>query len=726
MGQINTNNYPTVNSLADADLLIVENATNGTGTTTPKQLRENAIGTGTLQTSAQTVIGAVNELKGEIDAGAGVVCYDVNTITSGYLGGQFSGSANLLLLHLTTDGTADATNGYMMMLSYSRPVARFAYGRLVDSDGVAYKQDVYADNTIICKISNSGEGTESDPVQVVILGIINAGFMLTPTAVVSDRDIIDGQGNTLSVLAEALTKTASGNPVVITDCAGGKARSLITEINAIQDLHGYDYPWAGGAGKNLLPMTVDGIKALNTSGVWSGNTYTINGGTFQIVTDNDGNVTSVKANGTFTATSVFIFINSNDMTTNFAKAILGQTIVLNGCPARTGNPYVLMFNTWGTTSVIYDNGTDLAQLSVPSTINGYRCDIQMYAGTISNVTFHPMIRTSGDASFAPYSNICPISGRDSVVVDDTGKNLLECKCATFTSYGVTFTNNGDGSFKLNGISTGNFSIRLDQSVHNGSDNLKAYEAGSYTLSGASSKFYTNIMQLGTWVKLLDFGFNATNTATATQALNNCFIIIGINSGTSFNNETFKIMIERGTTATDYEPYAHSSATIQLGTTVYGADINWDTGVGTVKTQRIAFDGSEAWTASNGSVTACMRVESPVISDAEKNSANNHLMGLISNMFKEKTPDQTYVGGESNIGFSMGRDGKISVCQTGSKNMVVADWKTWLATNPLQVEYKLATPTTIQLTPEQLEMLKGYNRVTIEDGSIELGYIAKLT
>ena len=210
MGQINTNNYPTVDSLADADLLIVENATNGTGTTTPKQLRENAIGTDTLQTSAQTVTGAINELKGEIDAGAGVVCYDVDTITSGYLGGQFSGSANLLLLHLTTDGTADATNGYMMMLSYTRPVARLAYGQLVDADGVAYKQDVYADNTIICKISDSGTGTESDPKQVVILGIINAGFMLTPTAVVSDRDIQDGQGNTLSTLGDIGLSVVNG------------------------------------------------------------------------------------------------------------------------------------------------------------------------------------------------------------------------------------------------------------------------------------------------------------------------------------------------------------------------------------------------------------------------------------------------------------------------------------------------------------------------------------
>ena len=63
MGQINTNNYPTVDSLTDTDLLIVENATHGTGTTTPKQLRENAIGTDPLQTTAQTVTGAINELK---------------------------------------------------------------------------------------------------------------------------------------------------------------------------------------------------------------------------------------------------------------------------------------------------------------------------------------------------------------------------------------------------------------------------------------------------------------------------------------------------------------------------------------------------------------------------------------------------------------------------------------------------------------------------------------
>jgi hypothetical protein len=57
---------------------------------------------------------------------------------------------------------------------------------------------------------------------------------------------------------------------------------------------------------------------------------------------------------------------------------------------------------------------------------------------------------------------------------------------------------------------------------------------------------------------------------------------------------------------------------------------------------------------------------------------------------------------------------------------VSDFKAALANNPLQICYTLATPTTIQLTPTEVQMLKGYNSVTIDNGSIEVGYIAKLT
>ena len=74
--------------------------------------------------------------------------------------------------------------------------------------------------------------------------------------------------------------------------------SFVCNIDAVQDLHGYDSPWVGGAGKNKLPMTVDGIKAANTDGTWTGNAYVINGITYTILTDSNNNVIGIKANGT--------------------------------------------------------------------------------------------------------------------------------------------------------------------------------------------------------------------------------------------------------------------------------------------------------------------------------------------------------------------------------------------------------------------------------------------
>ena len=673
MGQINTNNYPTVNSLADADLLIVENAANGTGTTTPKQLRENAIGTGTLHTSAQTVIGAVNELKREIDLGAGVVCYDVNTITSGYLGGQFSGSANLLLLHLTTDGTADATNGYMMMLSYSRPVARFAIGRLVDADGVAYKQDVYADNTIICKISNSGEGTESDPVQVVILGIINAGFMLTPTAVVSDRDIIDGQGNTLSVLAEALTKTASGNPVVISDCAGGKARSLITEINAIQDLHGLPFPYVGGAGKNKLPTVLSAIKANNTHGIWDGNSFTYEGITATVKTDSVGNITGFSCNGT--SSNVFYL---NIGTYDFVS---GTDVCMSG--GKSANKYLVIQGL----SFLKDTGSGI----VINTVNETKwIQLVILSGqTCSNEVFYPQIEIGNSkTSFAPYSNICPISGRDSVVVDDVGANLASKSAVSTNASGAIVTSAGT----IFSAVEANKSYVL-------SFNLKEKMSASSLQNRRLSLYLNDSVSLYQWTDTDTSGRQRiTITPTASGYLN---FWAGADVF-SVNTEVIDDI---------YLTDITTSATIQLGTTVYGADINWDTGVMTVKTTAVD-GGSLNWSYWDSGIfiatiadKTALNVTDIKCSCYKRGREDGGIFCLVDNENQKKI---VYIW-----------DSSYSPDATGA-----AALKTALTGQ--QIEYRLAAPTTIQLTPKQLEMLKGYNRVSIDNGSIEVGYIAKLT
>lgn len=175
MGQINTNNYPIVESLADADLLIVESSTNGTGTTTPKQLRENAIGTDTLQTTSQTVTGAINEILamagGHHDNIKG---YTISTaITDGNLG-SYDMDADYLILNFRANAKPGAGLKYSLLLTRSSPVANTAYAVLKRPDGDLYSKQISAGETLICKSNDGGTGTEQNPIVVTAIAVCDS------------------------------------------------------------------------------------------------------------------------------------------------------------------------------------------------------------------------------------------------------------------------------------------------------------------------------------------------------------------------------------------------------------------------------------------------------------------------------------------------------------------------------------------------------------------------
>ena len=86
-------------------------------------------------------------------------------------------------------------------------------------------------------------------------------------------------------------------------------KSLEASIDPIQDLHGYDKPWVGGAGKNKLHVTAT--------------TQTINGVTFTV--NSDG---TINANGTATADTIFVL--NSDIRSDISS---GTSIIVNGCPS---------------------------------------------------------------------------------------------------------------------------------------------------------------------------------------------------------------------------------------------------------------------------------------------------------------------------------------------------------------------------------------------------------
>jgi hypothetical protein len=192
-------------------------------------------------------------------------------------------------------------------------------------------------------------------------------------------------------------------------------------IEPVQDLHGYDHPWVGGSGKNKIPMTVDGIKAVNTVGTWNDNVYSYNGLTFTIQTDDGENIIGISINGTVTGGESRMYLTES---TEVIGTLVANKII-NGCPLggssstyaiyvqRSSSPYTVFALDIGNGSNIGDS-TGIITRAFIEIKSGY---------TANNLIFKPMIRlaTETDATFAPYSNICPISGHTeaNVVVSPT-------------------------------------------------------------------------------------------------------------------------------------------------------------------------------------------------------------------------------------------------------------------------------------------------------------------
>lgn len=239
------------------------------------------------------------------------------------------------------------------------------------------------------------------------LGVADSDNIPTKTSQLTNDSgfVTDGQG----------AKTVKASIVTLSDAAAIYAEDITAYITAVQDLHGYSNPWVGGAGKNKLPMTVAGIKANNTGSAysWSGNVCTVYNVTLTILTDSVGNVTGIKVNGT-ASNNVNFYITINEPFNGNYK--------LNGCSGGGSTTYRLYVYTanYSTEYSCYDGDVSM---TLPS--DNYRTTIFIRSGTtISNKVFYPMIRlaTETDPTFAPYTNICPITGYTECEVERVGAN----------------------------------------------------------------------------------------------------------------------------------------------------------------------------------------------------------------------------------------------------------------------------------------------------------------
>ena len=514
----------------------------------------------------------------------------------------------------------------------------------------------------------------------------------------AESDIEDLQEST-EHLSDGDTVYPYASEIEIEDALGVNAKDVNVKITAQHDLHGYDHPWAGGAGKNKLPMTVASIKAANTGGTWSGNVYALNGVTFTVQTDADGNVTGIKVNGTASAQTVLTFTNELDDILTASTAYY-----LNGCSGGSNETYELrlynpstygaFWNYSGDTSFTYSDGIKNAEIFIRANT----------AFPSAGQMFYPMIRlySIADSTFEPYSNNCPISGWDECEVDRVGKNLFGFGDNTVdktTEYRInptqrliiTDSNTNELSFRYNGKWSEAF-LEL-QGIDGSKDYAISYEVTNNNTSYSPILAKDNSLSDSNKLILCVNGANGSTSVTS-----------------DYHFTLTNIMVS--STATHYEPYQGKTYTIDLGDTIYGGTIDVTTGVMTVTHGK-----------KNGSELEFTKVDDGIFRSAimdRKFGAN--LFPIISSEYG------TYTGANSttsNIASLVSENGNNVYINGGSNVFYVADSRytglTAFETSVADVDfcYELATPITIQLTPQQIQLLEGYNYISANTGDISI-------
>lgn len=306
-----------------------------------------------------------------------------------------------------------------------------------------------------------------------------------------------------------------------------------------------------------------------------------------------------------------------------------------------------------------------------------------------------------------------------------GKNLLSLATSTATFNGVTFTNNGDGTYTLNGTATGGtatFQFNIISSLPNliGKDVIinGCPPGGSnttYALQSFVEGFANHKFDWGSGVEVANWEENRT------------ILRITVASGVTVDNLTFKPMIRLASELDDsFEQYYSNpnpecpvdivsigdngavevtidnengielSATITSGLPlcsvgdvrdelIYNAD---GTGKIIKRTENVTFDGSQ--TISSTTISN----KQLFVYRAEKRSANKT---LLCNCF---------IG--NNLLFSQnnscGIDGYTVYFRADGFN-TADDFKAFAVSNSLKIVYQLETPYEIELSAEEMALLQ---------------------
>lgn len=266
----------------------------------------------------------------------------------------------------------------------------------------------------------------------------------------------------IETLDDVAVNVASGNPVTISDATNDNAVKVTATLEPIQDLNGYDHPWAGGAGKNLF--NYDDVESISN------------------IENNNGTFTN-------TATDTRTYFAFTVQQYNGSTYVKGNNLNIS---ASGRYSFPITVDSAITRLRFKHNGSSKEfRFDFPFTKEGTFCvSVEVTSAdptVIGGVSFKDVMIESGSTmtAYAPYSNICPISGRTQVEITnkDSEDEVLDSVTVNLgqTVYGGTLN-----------VTTGELTVETaNNASYNGEtigepwwSSMDEYVAGTLPTTGA--------------------------------------------------------------------------------------------------------------------------------------------------------------------------------------------------------------------------------------------------
>ena len=311
--------------------------------------------------------------------------------------------------------------------------------------------------------------------------------------------------------------------------------------------------------------------------------------------------------------------------------------------------------------------------------------------TALSLNMLPIQSGSGDPS---PENVRPISGRTSVNLGRSGKNL----CGEIEN-GAINTSDGQNVPNATTYRTKDY-IPVEYGTTYNINNLLAYSQATRVFFYDANKGYiSNDTYLGTGA--------STGISVTVNVANAKFVRFHANQVIMTN--TTPVQVEQGNAPTAYEAPHIITLTIALGTTVYGGTLDVKTGVLTI-TDVIVDMGTLTW---NKFTFQSNIYFGTTIDNIKRPATSSILPNVISDSYKVATGANIVTGA---VEYAIGVATNESYLMIRDSRYTDADELT-TALDGVYACYELATPTTIQLTGAELALLMGYNYISTDADSL---------